>query len=242
VVARLVAFRDPILAQAAWEAGSQDWVVQRPDGSMLGAYGGFTNFASPAVQRYNLEIAMEAVEAGVDEILWDYIRRPEGALDELVFPGIESTDRDVQGTIERYLQRSHRLMRDKGVFQGLSLFGIAADRPNAVGQNVPQMSRHADYLAPMVYPSLWVAGEYRVPDPTRMPYEIVKRSLEDFQQKSEGTGVHMTPWLQDFSLGATYGDAEVLAQIRAAEDLGIRDWLLWSPRVRYNAGLIEPIR
>ena len=37
------------------------------------------------------------------------------------------------------------------------------------------MARNVDYIAPMVYPSLWVSGEYQVQDPPRMPYEIVTR-------------------------------------------------------------------
>jgi hypothetical protein len=122
------------------------------------------------------------------------------------------------------------------VFQGASLFGIAAGDPEAVGQSVPLIARHVDYIAPMVYPSLWVSGEYRVPNPVGDPYTIVARSLEDFQAKSAGTGVHYTPWLQDFSLGATYGDTQVWQQIQAAEDQGIKDFLLWSPRVKYHGG------
>jgi hypothetical protein len=94
----------------------------------------------------------------------------------------------------------------------------------------------------MVYPSLWVAWEYRVADPPRMPFAIVVRSLEDFQAKSKGTTVRLVPWLQDFSLdGVAYGDLEVAEQIRAADEIGIRDWILWSPRVVYHAGRIGPL-
>jgi hypothetical protein len=71
-----------------------------------------------------------------------------------------------------------------------------------------------------------------------MPFTIVARSLSDFQAKSKNTGIRMTPWLQDFSLGTTYTDAEVRQQVDAAGSLGIRDWLLWSPRVRYHAGAL----
>src|SRR5207302_10200795 len=69
VVGRIVAFRDPILATAAWGEGHRDWVVQRPDGTPHGAYGGFTNMKAPAVQRYNLATESEAIGAGVGGIL-----------------------------------------------------------------------------------------------------------------------------------------------------------------------------
>jgi hypothetical protein len=104
------------------------------------------------------------------------------------------------------------------------------------------IAKAVDYIAPMVYPSLWVKGEYRVPDPARMPYEIVTRSLQDFQAKTKGTGVTFVPWLQDFSLGATYGPDQVRAQVEAAKALGIKGFLLWSPRVRYHADSLDPIR
>ena len=53
--------------------------------------------------------------------------------------------------------------------------------------------------------------------------------------------VTFTPWIQDFSLGATYKDIDVSEQLRAATSLGINDWILWSPRVVYHAGKVEPI-
>ena len=53
----------------------------------------------------------------------------------------------------------------------------------------------------MVYPSHWAPGEYGVADPNAQPYDIVQRSLEDFQKDVRGTGARVVPWLQDFSLG-----------------------------------------
>jgi hypothetical protein len=242
VVGRIVAFRDPVLATSAWQEGHRDWVVQRPDGTAHGAYGGFTNMAAGPVQQYLLDIADEAVGAGVDEILWDYIRRPESGFGQtvadIVFPGMPSTDDAVERAVVRFLAKSHALVRDQNAFQGASVFGIAAGDPAAVGQNVPAIARHVDYIAPMVYPSLWVPGQYAVSDPVHMPFTIVTRSLEDFKAKSAGTGIRITPWLQDFSLGAPYGDAEVRQQVDAAMGLKLTDWLLWSPRVRYHAGAL----
>jgi hypothetical protein len=242
VIGRLVAFRDPILAKEAWADGKEDWVVQDGAGNMHGAYGGFTNFASRQVQQYNLDIAAEAAAAGVDEILWDYIRRPEGALEEIRFPGIPSTVEAVESGVASFLRRSHELLRPKGVFQGASVFGVAAKEPDTIGQDVTLISKHVDYLAPMVYPSLFTPSYYQVPNPAADPYQIVVRALQHFRTQTEGTAVHdaYTPWLQDFSLGnRTYGDAQVAAQVKAVEDLGMDSWLLWSPRVKYHAGALD---
>ena len=241
VIGRVVAFRDPILANAAWADGNKDWVVQDDKGNPLSAYGGFTNFMNADVRKYNIDLAMEAVDLGVDEILWDYVRRPEGDLASMTIPGLGPND-SVMQKVASFLIEAHKQVRTGGALQGASVFGIAADRPETIGQSVPMIAKAVDYISPMVYPSLWIRGEYRVPDPVHMPYAIVTRALDDFQRKSKGTGVTIVPWLQDFSLGANYGPDQVRAQIDAAYGLGIKSFLLWSPRVRYHAGRIDPIK
>jgi hypothetical protein len=92
----------------------------------------------------------------------------------------------------------------------------------------------------MVYPSHWTDGEYQVDHPNQQPFDIVKASLADFQAKVAGTGTPLMPWLQDFTLGYSYGPKEVRAQIDAAAQLGIGDWLLWNPEVRYTSGALSP--
>jgi hypothetical protein len=239
VIGRVVAFRDAPLAKWAWDNGRRDWVVQTPTGKMLDTYGGFSNLAHPEVHRYNLEIALEAADAGVDDILWDYVRRPEGDPATMVIPGLPDSS---STAIVNFLARTHAALRERCVYQGASVFGIAADRPDAVGQDVPRIARHVDYIAPMVYPSHWVSGEYNVKNPNKQPYDIVKAALADFQAKMAGTGVALVPWLQDFSLGQTYGPVEVKAQIDAAASLGISDWLLWNASAVYTAGGLDPSR
>lgn len=240
VIGRVVAFRDPILARVAWYIGEHDWVIQDTNGQPHSSYGGFTNFKSPEVRKYNIDLAMEAVDLGVDEILWDYVRRPEGDLAAMVIPGLGKNE-SIETAVASFLIESHGQVRMGGALQGASVFGIAADRPEAVGQSVPLIAKAVDYISPMVYPSLWVAGEYRVPDPVHMPFEIVTHALEDFQKKTKGTGVTLVPWLQDFSLGANYGAEQVREQVDAVNGLEIQSYLLWSPRVRYHAGLLDKI-
>ena len=79
------------------------------------------------------------------------------------------------------------------------------------------MAEHLDYVSAMVYPSHWAPGEYGVANPNAQPYDIVQRSLEDFQKDVRGTGARVVPWLQDFSLGVHYGPAQVGAEIQAAQ-------------------------
>ncbi len=238
VIGRVVAFRDPVLAKAAWARGDKDWVVQDAAGAPLGAYGGFSNFANANVQAYNLAVAEEAARAGVDEILWDYVRRPEGALSSMIFPGLDGS---VADAIAGFLGKGQAMLRPLRVLQGASVFGIAATRPDQVGQDVASISRHTDYIAPMLYPSHWNAGEYGVADPNQQPYDIVKASLTDFVAEVGPTGRTLAPWLQDFDDGANYGPAEVQAQITAARELGVESWLLWNPNTQYTSAALPPL-
>jgi len=245
VIGRTVAFRDAPLALWAVENGRMDHVVQDADGGLLSKYGGFTNVANKTVREYNIDLAMEAVDRGVDEILWDYVRRPEGDLDGMVFPGLQiregsSEAHAINDTVVSFLAEAGDPLREECVYQGASLFGVAARNPDAIGQPVPAIARHVDYIAPMLYPSHWVRGEYRVEHPNAQPYDIINKSLSDFQRKAAGSGVAFNLWVQDFSIGIPYGPAEVRAQIDAARDLGVDNWLLWNATVRYTPEAITP--
>jgi peptidoglycan/xylan/chitin deacetylase (PgdA/CDA1 family) len=236
VIGRLVCFRDPIHAAAAWKAGRRNEVVQTPGRGPYSGYGGFTNLADPAVRRYQIDIAVAAAKAGIDDVLYDYVRRPDGPLSSMRFPGLVGTP---EAAIVEFLHESRAALRPYDVFLGASVFGVAATRPKEVAQDIPQMARAVDYVAPMVYPSHWGPGEYDVSYPNGQPYDIVNRSLRDFVRQTRNTGARVVPWLQDFTLGVTYGPAEVAAQIRAAHDAGVDEWVLWDPLVTYTADGLE---
>ena len=67
----------------------------------------------------------------------------------------------------------------------------------------------------------------------------MRRSLADFKRIVRGTGARAVPWLQDFSLGVQYGEAEVRAQIDGARAAGIDEFLLWDPNVTYTGTALE---
>ena len=237
VIGRLVAFRDPIHARAAWRAGRRDEVVQSGDGGPYSGYGGFTNFANRAVRSYNTDLAVAAARLGVDEILFDYVRRPDGPLSAMVFPGLEGTP---ERAIVEFLAETQAALSGTDVLVGASVFGVAATRPEEVAQDIPAMARHLDYIAPMLYPSHWGPGEYDVADPNGQPYEITLASSKDFVKQVRGSGARIVNWLQDFSYGRTYGPEEVRAQIKASRDAGVDEFILWDAAVTYTADALEP--
>src|SRR5215218_3620284 len=237
VIGRLVCFRDPVHAAAAWKAGRRSEVIQTPDGAPYAGYGGFTNFANPTVRRYNIDVAIAAARAGVDDVLYDYVRRPDGPRSSMTFPGLQGTPEDL---IVEFLRESRAALRPYRTYLGASVFGVAATRPLEVAQPIRRMASQVDYVAPMVYPSHWGPGEYDVANPNAQPYDIVRKSLLDFSRDVEGAGARIVPWLQDFSLGVDYGPAEVRAQIDAARRDGIAEFLLWDAGVTYTRDALTP--
>ncbi|GAC1322870.1 MAG: hypothetical protein NVSMB13_01970 [Mycobacteriales bacterium] len=238
VIGRIVVFRDGMLAKAAVAAGKRDQVVQQPDGQPYKGYGGFTNIANPVVQQYNIDLAVEARKGGMDDILYDYVRRPDGPIKSMVFPGIQGTPED---QIVKFMADSRKQLWPLGAFVGASVFGVAATRPTEVAQDVPRMAQVTDFIAPMLYPSHWAKNEYNVANPNSQPYDIVRRSLDDFNKDVKGTDAAVVPWLQDFSLGVTYGPAEVAAQIKATQDAGINGFLLWNAGAKYTGNALTAV-
>jgi hypothetical protein len=233
VIGRLVCFNDPLAASALWHSGHHDEVVQTPQGTPYAGYGGFTNFANPAVRQYEIAIAVAAAKDGVDDVLYDYVRRPDGPISSMVFPGLKGSP---SAAIVEFLRETKMALRPYHTYLGASVFGIAATRPDQVAQDIPAMARDLDYVSPMVYPSEWNAGEYDVADPNEQPYLIVKRSLLDFKRDVAGSGARLVPWLQDFSLGVSYGPKQVKQQIAAAHADGVNEFLLWNAGAVYDSG------
>ncbi len=241
VIGRIVAFADPVLAQWAWDNDARDMVMQTEDGEMyVGRYAGFANFANEDVVEYNLDIAEEAAAAGVDHILWDYIRKPDGV--DARFPGLEG---DPGEAVLDFTRRADERIQRYGAKHGASVYGVSADRPTEVAQPVTEMADYLDYVAPMIYPSHWGPGEYDVADPLMQPYDIIAASLEKFLEATEGKRARVAPWLEDsnypISLGYPDRASYVEAQIKATYDAGITEWLLWDSSVRYtDSAMIQP--
>ncbi|MFD7629027.1 putative glycoside hydrolase [Streptomyces sp. NPDC059851] len=242
-IGRIVAFRDPKLASAAWKSRKKDQLVLTPAGDPYdgGHYGAlsFTNFANPTVRKYNQDLAVEAARLGFDDILYDYVRRPDGPLTDMRFPGIGTAT--PEQCITSFVAETRTAMRPHAKYLGVSVFGIAATRPTEIAQDIGSLVKSADYIAPMVYPSHWGPGEYGVAQPDTAPYAIVQRSLADFARQAKGTQTEIIPWLQDFSMGSTYGPAEVAEQIKAAAANKMNSFILWNAGARYQGAALPQI-
>lgn len=239
-IARVVCFKDSKLAQkrpelaVKWKNGT-NWT----DFKGLG----FTNPYNHEVWEYLVQVAEDAARHGFREIQFDYVRFPsDGKISDAVYPGQNSSKEDA---IAAFLAFARPRLEKLGVWVSADVFGITVNPGSAkdsatIGQNVEKISRNVDIVCPMVYPSHYEDGYYNIESPNRSPYETVGKAMADTKTKLAGTGAMGRPWLQDFSLrGVTYGIAEVKAQIKAAEEQGFGEWILWDPALKYTEGALR---
>jgi len=241
-IARIVAFKDNILAEA------------RPEWAVLSAKGGLWRdleglaWADPfreEVWGYNLAIAMEAAALGFDEVQFDYLRFPsDGDIFDMVF--IKESFRDPRcQAIADFLAYVRRELDKTGVFLSADLFGLVTSvDPNqrlgdlGIGQRLIDVAPWVDYISPMVYPSMYEPGHLGLADPWRSPYEVVKISVDDAQKQ---TTTLIRPWLQHYSLfGVAYGPREFRLEKQGAADAQAHGWLFWNAGGVYEPAAFDP--
>lgn len=235
LIGRVVVFQDPVLTQARpglaiHRAGGGVWTTS--------AGLGWANPYDKRVWKYNVDIAIAAVKAGFDEIMFDYVRFPtDGDVSSAVFPGRRKEPK--AKTIADFLEYAHSRLEPLGARVSAAVFGLTATRNMGIGQKPRQLAQYLDSIYPMVYPSHFGSGEYSLADPNAVPGVTVARALRDFRRELRGRDVQLVPWLQDFSLGRDYSLEDVRAQIIAARDARTRGFLLWNPSGVYKKAALK---
>jgi hypothetical protein len=234
VVARIVSFKDPIVAQA-----DKGIAIHTAQGGIWHDGGGvpWLNQYSPGAWRYLIDLAKGAARSGADEIQFDYVRFPsEGDLSAMRWPHKRAEPKNA--TIPRFLAAARKALKPFPVVVGVDLFGLAADHELGIGQDVTLIAKHVDVISPMLYPNHFGPGELGIKNPTGDPNGTVALSMGRFRSKIIGSpNVKIRPWLQDFG---GYGAAQVRAQISAATHQGAIGWMLWNASVVYDWNVFGP--
>jgi hypothetical protein len=98
-----------------------------------------------------------------------------------------------------------------------------------------EMIPYLDYIYPMPYPSHYSTNFLGYSLPEEHPYEVVSYTLKKGLTRISGVDCKVVPWIQTFSMKIKYTENEILAQIKAAEDLGIEGYLCWNAANNYRA-------
>lgn len=240
-IARIVAFRDPLLAKAR-----PDLAVQKEDGSVwLDNHGhAWVDSYNREVWDYNIALAREAIELGFSEVQWDYVRFPDvprSYMRTAVWPA--QAGRTKEDGIREFLLYSREQLADLGAPVTADVFGltVSARDDMGIGQLWEKMVDATDVLLPMVYPSHFARGSYGIPYPNAEPRRTVLTSMGHAVRRTEGRegAATIRPWLQDFTLGQPrYGAWHVREQIDGVYDAGLTEWVLWHPGSNYTVAAL----
>ncbi|MBQ5599701.1 MAG: putative glycoside hydrolase, partial [Lachnospiraceae bacterium] len=251
VIARVVAFRDPYLAEK-----KPEWSLHTADGKLYRDKQGMA-WVDPyckEVWDYLMEVGTIAKEVGFDEVQFDYIRfSTDSTMKNVVYDEERTQGRSKTEVITEFCQYAYENLASQGLFVSADVFGTIIGSEidaNAVGQIYTDMAKHLDYICPMVYPSHYGPGNFGLEYPDKQPYETILGAMKKSkavldQAADEDDHIHnqaiVRPWLQDFTasyLGEgkyiAYGYEEVQQQIQAVLDAGYDEWMLWSAANRYH--------
>ena len=250
LIARVVAFKDPILAESKPELSikNADGTIFR-DRSKLA----WVNPYKKEVWEYLISVSKEAAELGFDEIQFDYIRFSTDSGMKQVSFGEEATDKSKIEAITEFTKYAYEELSPLGVYVSADVYGtiISSDvDAKIVGQSYAQMAKYLDYICPMIYPSHYAKGSYGIDYPDLEPYDLIKKALEDSQiilktNEDEEHQAIVRPWLQDFTATwveqhQKYDAEEIKEQIQGVYDAGYEEWILWNGSNRYTSdGLLK---
>ena len=153
--------------------------------------------------------------------------------------------------LEEFFSYLNAELADLPVPISFDLFGMTMTNTDDlnIGQVLEKAAVHADYIAPMVYPSHYPNGWNGLSNPAANPYEVIhfamsegERRLDVMRNLTASTtsplyGTHIAelrPWIQDFDLGADYTADMIQKQKQAAYDAGLDSWMAWDPKNVYT--------
>lgn len=251
-IARVVAFRDPYLAEK-----KPEWSLRRADGSLCRDSQGlaWVNPYRREVWDYLVEIGKQAGAAGFKEIQFDYVRfAVDSSMKDAVFDPADTQGRTKTQAVSQFIDYAYDQLSSQGLAVSADVFGTiikSQEDAQAVGQDYVEMAETLDAVCPMIYPSHYGEGNFGIPYPDTQPYDTVFQALQGSAaavgtpgQAGEGKAA-VRPWLQDFTASylshhIEYGDQEIRAQIQAVYDAGYEEWLLWDAGVSYHYGGLLP--
>lgn len=178
LIARVVAFKDPYLAEKKPELS-----LHTADGAVFRDRNGlaWVNPYKKEVWDYLVEVALQAGEVGFDEVQFDYIRFATDKGMKNVDFGPEAAEKSKADIITEFTAYAAKALQEQGLFVSADVYGTIIDSEidaQIVGQNYVEMAEHFDYLCPMVYPSHYGPYNYGIPVPDADPYRTILSAMQ----------------------------------------------------------------
>lgn len=230
LIGRVVSFQDPVLAQARPDLSILDTATGQPFNAS-GQW--FLDPTDPGARQYNLDLAIDACEAGIREIQFDYVRFPYNVPETGRFDGPATSESRPQ-IIQDFLRSARAELHPRGCAVSADIFGFITrnEGDGGIGQQLEMLAEVTDVLSPMIYPSHYSTGWYGFEVPNDHPGPMVANAMDDGLERI-ADDVILRPWLQDFWYDAT----QVRAQIDEADARGA-GWMLWHPGSQFTLGAL----
>lgn len=226
-IAKLDVFADHRLATQKPALGIED---RSTGGSWVDANGlAWSNPTDRRVWDYNIALAVELAQLGIDEIQFDYVRFPsDGDLGRIHYPNAPS-DFSKADTIAAFLARAYSALKPFEVTVSADIFGLTAWKTDdfGVGQVLEKMSPHLDVICPMLYPSHFPAGFLGKQSPGDFPQIIMEASVRSMMHRTDKP---VRPWVQGF----WYNADQIAEQLDGIMKADGRSWAIWNPAGRYG--------
>ncbi len=233
-IARFVAFKDNVLPRARTDFA----MLNKNTGNPISLEGAtWVDIYCEEAWDYYINIIKDLALRGVDEIQFDYIRAPaRGNITSAEFPH-NVNGYDKVWAIKNFLQKVREETKTYNIKISADVFGwvFITENDQGIGQLIEEMAPQLDYIYPMAYPSHYNIHFLGFEDAEAHPYEVVKYTLEKGLARIGDTKCKIIPFVQAFSYDLKYTDKEILAQIKAAEDLGIKGFLFWNAANKYSS-------
>lgn len=262
VIGRVTVFQDPLYTKSHPDLA----VKKKSDGTTWKDRKGisFVDVGARPFWNYIISIATSSYAIGFDEINFDYIRFPsDGNMNDIYFSHTGTTTK--KEMLRQFFEYLDSKLSSTGVVTSADLFGMTTT--NTDDLNIGQVLEYAllnfDYVCPMVYPSHYPPTFNGWPDPNKVPYEIVKFSMDAAVARNNFlkaeiasttryineqvvtftpserllkriNPLQLRPWLQDNDYPVHYTADMVRKQIQATYDAGLTSWLLWDPANTYT--------
>ncbi|MGI9252233.1 MAG: putative glycoside hydrolase, partial [Thermomicrobiales bacterium] len=244
-IARMVVFKDPLVAEARPDLDVVDNTNSGPWRDSNGT--AWVNAFYPELWQANADLAAEIARFGFDEVQYDYIRFPsDGLLHNAEF-GNDYTEELRRAAVTSAVQAGADAVHANGAKFSVDLFGVVAvyGDDQGIGQTLQDLVPIVDYVSLMIYPSHFSVGNIPVDgEPNDFPGETIAYALQRAEEVAPGSAMKMRPWLQDFDYPIDgyrpYTDADVRAQIDAAEAAGASGWILWNAAGDFSVSALRP--
>lgn len=178
LIARIVAFKDPVLARAVPELS-----LHKTDGSIFYDKSGLA-WVDPyrtEVWDYLVSVGAAAVQIGFDEVQFDYVRFSTDSGMKQVDFSASAEGRTKTEAITGFTEYASERLRGMGAAVSADVYGVVIDSrvdQEIVGQDYAELCRSLDAISPMVYPSHYGPYNYNIPIPDAQPYDTVLAAMQ----------------------------------------------------------------